>query len=62
MGNKMLISGKNMNVISAVYFTANGGTVKHEATVISKNVNEIVFTVPYVEKDDAHVTFAYYDP
>ena len=49
MGNKMLISGKNMNVISAVYFTANGGTVKHEATVISKNVNEIVFTVPYVE-------------
>jgi hypothetical protein len=61
MGNKMLISGKNMNVISAVYFTANGGTVKHEATVISKNVNEIVFTVPYVEKDDAHVTFAYYD-
>lgn len=61
MGNKMLISGKNMNVISAVYFTANGGTVKHEATVISKNVNEIVFTVPYVEKDDAYVTFAYYD-
>jgi hypothetical protein len=61
MGNKMLISGKNMNVISAVYFTANGGTVKHEATVISKNVNEIVLTVPYVEKGDAYVTFAYYD-
>ena len=61
MGNKMLISGKNMNVITAVYLAADGGNVKHEASVISKNVNEIVFTVPYVEKDDAHVTFAYFD-
>lgn len=61
MGNKMLISGKNMNVITAVYLTADGGNVKHEASVISKNANEIVFTVPYVEKDDAHVTFTYFD-
>lgn len=61
MGNKMLISGEHMNVISAVLFTADGGTVEHEATIISKTDNEIVFSVPYVEADNAHITFRYYD-
>lgn len=61
MGNKMLISGKNMNVISAVLFMAANGQVKHQASVISQNEQEIVFTVPYVEEDDAQISFLYFD-
>ena len=61
MGNKMLISGDHMNVVSAVLFTADGETIEHEATIISQTDKEIVFTVPYVESDNAHITFRYYD-
>lgn len=61
MGNKLLISGREMNVITAVVFTAKGHTEGHVAEVISQNDHEIVVTVPYVEADDANITFRYYD-
>ncbi len=61
MGNKLLISGENMNVISAVIFTADGVSEGHEAEIISQNTNEIVVKIPYVEKDDAVITFRYFD-
>lgn len=61
MGNKLLISGQHMNVISAVIFTAVGQTEGHEAEIISKSVNEIVVKIPYVENDDAKITFKYFN-
>ena len=50
-----------MNVVSAVLFTAEGGTEGNEAEIISQSENEIVVKVPYVESDKAIVTFKYFD-
>lgn len=61
MGNKLLISGTHMNVISEVTFTAVGMTTGHTATVISQSEYEIVVKIPYVESDDANITFTYFD-
>ena len=61
MGNKLLISGEYMNVITSVVFSAVGSSVEHEAEIISQTENEIVVTVPYVESDDANITFTYFD-
>ncbi len=61
MGNKLLLRGNYMNVISAVVFTAEGFTVGHEAEIISKGADEIVVKVPYVESDDARITFRYFN-
>ena len=61
MGNKLLISGQRMNVISKVLFTAVGMTMPHQADVIDQNDHEIVVKIPYVESDDAQISFAYYD-
>ena len=61
IGNNLLISGKHMNVVSAVLFTAEGGTGGNEAEIISQNDNEIVVKVPYVESDNAIVTFRYFN-
>lgn len=61
MGNKLLIRGTNMNVITAVVFTAEGQTVGHEAEIISQDTKEIVVKVPYVEDDNARITFRYFD-
>ena len=36
IGNNLLISGKHMNVVSAVLFTAEGGTGGNEAEMIMK--------------------------
>ena len=61
MGNNLLLSGSSMNVVSAVLFTAEGGTEGNEAEIISQSENEIVVKVPYVESDKAIVTFKYFD-
>ena len=61
MGNKLLVRGQHMNVISAVIFTAVGATEGHEATIISQSTDEIVVKIPYVESDDARITFRYFD-
>ena len=50
-----------MNVVSAVLFTAEGGTEGNEAEIISQSENEIVVKVPYVESDKAIVTFKYFN-
>ena len=36
MGNKLLISGSHMNVISAVLFTAEGHTTGNEASILRR--------------------------
>lgn len=61
MGNKLLISGSHMNVVASVVFTAEGHAEGHEAQIITQNEREVVVTVPYVEADDARITFRYYD-
>lgn len=61
MGNNLLLSGSYMNVVSAVLFTAEGGTEGNEAEIVSQNENEIVVKVPYVESDKAIVTFKYFN-
>lgn len=61
MGNKLLITGTNMNAISAVIFTAVGLEEGHEAEIISQSANEIVVKIPYVESDDAVITFKYFN-
>lgn len=61
MGNKLLISGEHMNVVDAVLFTAVGSTSNSEAEIISQSDKEIVVKVPYVESDDAVLTFKYFD-
>ena len=58
MGNNLLLSGSSMNVVSAVLFTAEGGTEGNEAEIISQSEN---VKVPYVESDKAIVTFKYFD-
>lgn len=61
MGNKLLLSGTHMNVISAVLFTAEGYTTGNEATVLSQSENEILVKIPYVESDKASITFKYFN-
>lgn len=61
MGNKLLLSGTHMNVISAVLFTAEGHTTGNEATVLSQSENEILVKIPYVESDKASITFKYFN-
>ena len=60
MGNKLLISGSHMNVISAVLFTAEGHTTGNEASILSQNEDEILVKIPYVESDKAAITFRYF--
>lgn len=61
MGNKLLISGSYMSVVSAVLFTAEGYTVGNEATILSQSENEILVKIPYVESDNAVITFRYFN-
>lgn len=61
MGNKLLIRGQHLNVVSAVVFTAVGQTTPHQADIISQQADEIVVKVPYVESDDARITLRYFN-
>lgn len=61
MGNKLLLSGTHLNVVSAVLFTAEGFTTGNEATILSQSENEILVKIPYVEADKAALTFRYFD-
>lgn len=61
MGNKLLLSGNYMNVISAVLFTAEGQAAGNEASVLSQGEKEILVKIPYVEGDRAAVTFRYFN-
>lgn len=61
MGNKLLISGSYMNVVSAVLFTAEGHPTGNEADILSQSENEILVKIPYVESDIASITFKYFN-
>ena len=61
MGNKLLLSGSYMNVINAVLFTAEGSTSGNEATILSQNESEVLVKIPYVENDNAVITFKYFN-
>lgn len=61
MGNKLLLSGTHMNVISAVLFTAEGHATGNEADILSQSENEVLVKIPYVESDKAAITFKYFN-
>lgn len=61
MGNRLLLTGTHMNVISAVLFTAEGYATGNEADILSQSENEILVKIPYVESNKASVTFKYFN-
>lgn len=60
VSSKMLIFGQRMSVVTRVLFSA-AGYQPHEAEILSQNDKEIVVQVPYVEADNAFLSFEYYD-
>ncbi|MBR4851615.1 MAG: IPT/TIG domain-containing protein [Tidjanibacter sp.] len=58
MGGLLLISGKNLNAVQEVLFTAEG-YAGHSAAIRSRNNTEILVKVPYVEGSIAKITFTY---
>ncbi|MBO6216114.1 MAG: IPT/TIG domain-containing protein [Prevotella sp.] len=61
MGNKLLVSGTNMNVISSVIFTPEGMEEGSEAEIISQSDNEIVVKIPFLDSENATISFTYFD-
>lgn len=61
MGNRLLLTGTHMNVVSAVLFTAEGYATGNEADILSQSENEILVKIPYVESNKASVTFKYFN-
>ena len=60
LASNLLIFGQRMSVVTGVMFTA-AGNEPHTAEVVSQNDKEIVVKVPYVEADDAEISFQYYN-
>ena len=60
LSSSLLIFGERMSVISRVLFSA-AGNLPHEAEIINQSDNEIVVKVPYVEADDANISFEYFN-
>ena len=58
MGGVLLVSGKNLNSVVDVLFTAEGHE-GHKATIRTRNNTELLVQVPYVEAATAKVTFTY---
>ena len=58
MGGMLLLSGKNLNAVQEVLFTAEG-YAGHSAAIRSRNNTEIIVKVPYVEGSTAKITFTY---
>lgn len=61
MGTDMLVSGKWMNSVKSVIFTADGYQTGHEAEIKNRNDEEIVVKVPYVEQSAARITLTYFN-
>ena len=61
MGNKLLVTGTNMNVISSVIFTPEGMEEGNEAEIISQSDNEIVVKIPFLDSENATISFTYFD-
>lgn len=60
LASNFLIFGRKMSVITRVLFSAPGYQ-PHEAEIVSQNDDEIVVKVPYVEADDANISFEYFN-
>lgn len=60
MGGVLLISGRNLNSVLDVLFTADGYE-GHKATIRNRNNTELIVQVPYVEAAIAKITFTYND-
>ena len=61
MGEEILLSGDNLNAVKAVLFIASGETAAHAAAIITRNDEEMVVKVPYVENADAAIVLQYSD-
>lgn len=61
LGDEILIAGRYLNSALSVLFVADGYTVEHPASIVSRNDSEMVVKVPYVENSDARVLLTYND-
>ena len=50
-----------MNAISAVVFTPEGMEEGHEAEILGQNDNEIIVKIPFLDSENATISFTYYD-
>ena len=61
LGEKILLTGENLNSVKAVAFRAEGSDVLHVAQVITRTDDEMTISVPYVENENAHILLCYFD-
>lgn len=60
LASNIIIFGQRMSVVNRVLFTAAGNPA-HEAEIIEKADKELLVRVPYVEANQADITFEYYN-
>lgn len=61
LGESILLTGSYLNSAKSVLFTAQGVENGHSATIVTRSDEELVVKVPYVENEDAVITFEYSD-
>lgn len=61
MGANIMLNGEHLSSATAVYFTAEGHADGHEAVIVTRNADEIIVKVPYVEAENARITLQYFD-
>lgn len=61
LGEKILLTGHNLNSVKSVAFRAEGSEVLHEAEILTRNDDEMTVSVPYVENETAHILLSYFD-
>ena len=61
MGSNIMINGDHLSSATAVLFTAEGYTDAHQAEIVTRNADEIIVKVPYVEAENARITLKYFD-
>ncbi len=60
LGEEILIGGLHLNAVKKVLFTS-GQNDPHEGAIITRNDRELTVKVPWVESDEAAVSFLYSD-
>lgn len=61
LGEKILLTGRNLNSAKSVAFRAEGSDVLHSAEIITRSDDEMTVSVPYVENENAHILLSYFD-
>lgn len=61
LGANIMLNGENLASATAVFFTADGYTASHEAEIVTRNADELIVKVPYVEAETAKITLRYFD-